>query len=261
MESQSEKQSKNSEISDLLSKAQEGDVPTHKKKPQQGIEPHEYQKQLMNAVKQALQAYDQLVAELGSNYGCVLRFKTGVDMVRSIAHEFERKQSLPTDTQLTAGTLVPFMPKEDQRQQMTDLRIRHAIINREANLVAELSDDPPCYSCKYATDILRAAEYDGTSVIDENWKFYLESTFDAFVSSIKEQHRHFLKFSDGRDLLDRCETVYGYCDWDDSGKHIEGVGRWRRKTTFKNGKEVVEVVAAETKNGEPIDSVPLSTGL
>ncbi len=253
MRTQSEKQSKNSEISDLLSKTHQGDAPTHKKKPQQGIEPHEYQKQLMDTVNQALKAYDELAAEFGANHGCVLRFKNGVDMVRSIAHVVERKQSLPTDTQLTAGTLVPFMPKEDQRQQMTDLRIRHAIINREANLVAELSDIPPCYSCKYATDILKEAEYDGTDAIDENWRFYLESTFDAFVSSIKEQHRKFLKFSDGRDLLDRSQTVHGYFDLDDSGKHIEGVGRWRRKTTFKNGKEVVEVVAVETKDGEPID--------
>src|SRR5512146_696714 len=171
-----------SELSDLLSKAQQGDAPTHKKKPQQGIEPHEYQKQLMDAVNQALKAYDELAAELGTDYGCVLRFKNGVDMVRSIAHVVERKQSLPTDTQLTAGTLVPFVPKEGQRPQITQLRIRHAIIKREADLVAELRDDPPCDSCKYCTDILGEAEYERYNrIIDENWNWYRENTFDAFV--------------------------------------------------------------------------------
>lgn len=240
-----------SELSDLLSKAKQGDAPTHKKIPQQCIEPHEYQKQLMDAVNQALKAYDKLAAELGTNYGCVLRFKNGVDMVRSIAHVVERKQSLPTDTQVTAGTLVPFVPKKDQRPQITQLRIRHAIIKREADLVAELRDDPPCDSCKCCTDILREAEYERFNrIIDENWNWYRENTFDAFVDSLKTQHRQLLKFRDGRDLLDYCETANGSCDYDDEGNETEGVGRWRRKATFKNGKEVV---AVETKDGKPID--------
>lgn len=232
MESQSEKQSKNNEISDLLNKVHQGNVPTHKKKPQQGIEPRKYQKQLMDAVKQALQAYDELVAERGTHDRSVLRFKNGVDMVRSIAHVVERKQSLPTDTQLTAGTLVPFIPKEDQRPQITHLRVRHAIIKREADLVAEL---------------------DGCYELDSSWAYYHECTFDVFVSSLKKQHRMFLKFRNGQDLLDWQETVNGSCDRDDKGNGIEGVGRWRRKTRFINGKKVDEVVAVETKDGKPID--------
>jgi hypothetical protein len=192
----------------------------------------EYQKQLMDAVKQALQAYDELIAERGTHDGSVLRFKNGADMVRSIAHVVERKQSLPTDTQLTAGTLVPFMPKEDQRPQIIHLRIRHAIMKREADLVAEL---------------------DGYFERDSSEADYHESTFDAFVSRLKTQYRMFLKFRDGQDLLDWHETVNESVCCDDEGNEIEGVGRWRRKTTFKNGKEVVEVVAVETKNRTPID--------